>query len=693
MTKRFIKFLAGNKILFVILFVAACLRFFGTNPGYNKYLSDEGMSYSAAVSMIKNGNLDPLRYDYPSVVPLTNYIFFKTLFIPLNWGRYYLTHLGEIFDGKVRIPIAKLEAQRILQVFIFGEREVNALFWGRYVTALFSLGNVLAVYLLAKKLFNKNIALISALLLAVNFKAVVNSHIGWPDTYNAFFLLLSLIFSYRIIENSLVKNYLLAGVFLGLSISTKYQIFAVLPLLVSHIYASRFDRKKLFSGKIILAGLSAVAVFILLNPYFWLYFEKSLDILSYVSKKYAMGRMKLITYPFYYFYHIDYGLPLFVSVILGLFLSLKKFGRQALFLLAEILPFFFVMVYFSIGGFYIRNFITITPILMIFAAVFISLLFDKLKNLRFLRYFISIILLGILAYVPLKNAFTNSYYYTKPWTYDVILNKSEKVLPEGSLVASHPFDPLPENVKRADFIRATAFSFAEFREEGADYALINMDWASGDFYGWMPEVFPKSLSYFQKPVDEMRDTFSGLAIEEMMSFVIASSYKPWQAPDAALFLVKTPYFKDVKFKNSNNIQLSSGDFQSQEINIKSNFVYKVSGYLKSDETVKKEKRSVFLRIDFFDSLSSFWGKGVYTSVSPRYYGDGWQKVGIMVIAPVNARYARISLQAYGGIINTYSLRDVALEESVYPYKLEGNYEEIDFDQYRDLLYPYSHGNF
>ncbi|PIR72978.1 MAG: hypothetical protein COV26_00980 [Candidatus Nealsonbacteria bacterium CG10_big_fil_rev_8_21_14_0_10_36_23] len=691
MIRRFIKFLTENKILFAILLVAACLRFVGTNPGYNKFLSDEGMSYSAAVSMIKNGNLDPLRYDYPTVVPLVNYIFFKILFVPLGWGRYYLTHLVQIFDGLVHIPIAKLEAQRILQVFIFGEREVNALFWGRYVTALFSLGNVLAVYLLAKKLFNKDIALISALLLAVNFKAVVNSHIGWPDTYNAFFLLLSLIFSYRIIENSSVKNYLLAGVFLGLSISTKYQVFAVLPLLVSHIYASWFDRKKLFSSKIILAGLSAAAVFILLNPYFWLYFEKSLDILSYVSKKYAMGRMKLITYPFYYFYHIDYGLPLFVSVILGLFLSLKKFGRQTLLLLAEILPFFFVMVYFSVGGFYIRNFITITPLLMVLGAVFISSLLGRLKNKPLFKYLSLLIIIGVV-FTPLKNSVINSYYYTKQWTYDEILNKSRKVLPEDSLVASHPFDPLPGNVKRADFVRATSYSLAEFREEGADYALINMDWASGDFYGWMPEVFPNSLKYFQKPVDEMRDTFSGLAIEEMMSFVVASSYKPWQAPDAALFLVKIPYFKDTKFVNPNNIQLSSGDFLSQEINIKSNFVYKVSGYLKSSESVKKEKRSVFLRIDFFDSSSFLGGNGAYSSVSPRYYRDGWQKVELLTLAPRNTSFARVSVQAYGGEPANYLVKNVMLEESVDSYILKDSYEKIDFGKYKDLLYPYSHGN-
>lgn len=685
MIKDIFKFISSNKFLVAILLIAACLRFVGTNPGYNKFLSDEGMSYSAAVSMIKNGNLDPLRYDYPSVVPLTNYIFFKTLFIPLSWGRYYLTHLGEIFDGIVHIPIAKLEAQRILQVFIFGEREVNALFWGRYVTALFSLGNVLAVYLLAKKLFNKNIALISALLLAVNFKAVVNSHIGWSDTYNAFFLLLSLIFSYRIIEDSSVKNYLLAGVFFGLSISTKYQIFAAFPLLVSHIYASWFDRKKLFSSKIILAGLSGVLIFILLNPYHWLYLERSLDILSYVSKKYAMGRMKLMTYPFYYFYHIDYGLPLFVSVILGLFLSLKKFGRQIFFLLAEVLPFFFVMVYFSVGGFYIRNFITVTPLLMVFGAVFINSLLGRLKNKSLFKYLSLLIIIGVV-FTPLKNSVINSYYYTKQWTYDEILNKSRKVLPEGSLVASHPFDPLPGNVKRADFVRATSYSFAEFREEGAGYALINMDWASGDFYGWMPEVFPKSLNYFRKPVDEMRDTFSGLTIEEMMSFVIASSYKPWQAPDAALFLVKVPYFRNVEYLKPNKIDLA------QQFLVEPNFVYQVSSFMSADKFVAKNKRSAFMQIDFYGKTLEGKEVKVGSSVSARYYGQGKQILEFTALAPLGAISAKITLGAYLDDLESYFLTGLMVRESKGKYESNENYQKIDFEQYRDLLYPYSHGN-
>jgi len=162
-----------NKILTVILLLAAILRFAGANPGYNQFHADEGISYSAAVSMIKNGNLDPLRYDYPALVPDINYIFFQTIFIPLNWAKYYLTHIPEIIDGIVHLPIAPLEEKKLFQTYVLGERNINALHWGRYVTAFFSLANVFLLYLLTKKLLNnKTIALIAALLLTFNYKHV-----------------------------------------------------------------------------------------------------------------------------------------------------------------------------------------------------------------------------------------------------------------------------------------------------------------------------------------------------------------------------------------------------------------------------------------------------------------------------------------------------------------------------------------
>src|SRR3989344_840062 len=107
-----------NKIILIlILILASYLRFGGAKPGFPPYHSDEGISYSAATSMIKNGNLDPLRYDYPSLVPDINYIFFRLIFIPLNWTKYYISHIPEILDGIVHIPIAPLEEKKLFQTY------------------------------------------------------------------------------------------------------------------------------------------------------------------------------------------------------------------------------------------------------------------------------------------------------------------------------------------------------------------------------------------------------------------------------------------------------------------------------------------------------------------------------------------------------------------------------------------------
>lgn len=699
MITRFTNFLTKEKLLIIVLIVATTLRFVGTNPGFNRFHSDEGITYSAAVSMIKNSNLDPLRYDYPSLVPLTNYIFFRTIFIPISWTKYYISNTSLILDGLIHIPIAKLERDKVFQTFVLGDREINALFWGRYVTALISLGNVLATYFLAKKLFNKNVAIIAALLLAINFKAVVNSHIGLPDTYNAFFLLLSLIASYKLIDNPSSKNYILAGIFLGLSFSTKYQIFALFPLLFSHIYIVYIKKEKLISLKIISAGLTSLVVFVLLNPYFFMNIEESIEIVTYVSKKYSMGRKNLLIYPISYFYHIDYGPALFISVVAGIYFTLKKFSKQAIFLLAEVMPFFYILIYYSSGGFYIRNFVTITPILMIFAAVFVNYIFNRL------RYFsksiiVPILLLVCLIFVPTKNSLINVYYNTKPWTYENIKTKYADIFLKNSVVASHPFDPLPDNIKRTDFSRSISYSLAEFREDKADYALINMDWAGNDFYSWMLERFPKSLSYFNKPINKINNIFTAISTEEMMDYVVADSYKPWQASDAALFLVKIPYFRGVDFTNlGDEVKLNNDDnylnqarVVSDEIEIQPNYVYKITGLIKSRDLIELEKRNVFIRIDFFAKQSLADDKGMQVSVSPRYYGEGWQKIELITHAPKNAKFARVSLQACDGEIGQYIIKDLVIKKSDIEYEVENNYKKIGFDQYKDLLYPYSHGN-
>ena len=82
-------------LLIVILIVAAILRFVGTNPGYHQFHTDEGTIYGTAVSFVKNRNFVPLRYEYPQLAAFINFGFFKFIFIPLGWLKFFYSKYRE----------------------------------------------------------------------------------------------------------------------------------------------------------------------------------------------------------------------------------------------------------------------------------------------------------------------------------------------------------------------------------------------------------------------------------------------------------------------------------------------------------------------------------------------------------------------------------------------------------------------
>ena len=108
--------------------------------------------------------------------------------------------------------------------------------------------------------------------------------------------------------------------------------------------------------------------------------------------------------------------------------------------------------------------------------------------------------------------------------------------------------------------------------------------------------------------------------------------------------------------------------------------------------VEKNKRNVFLRIDFFTRQHSAEDKGMQVSVSPRYYGEGWQKIELTTRAPQNAKFASVSVQSNDGEIGSYMIKDIVIMKSDLEYETKNDYKKVEFDQYKDLLYPYSHGN-
>ena len=171
------KLLRKNIILIVILIIAILLRFLAVKPGFNQYHGDETAIWGAALHMVKNSTYDPSRYDYPATTMIINAFAFKTFFIPVSWFKYYVLNFSKVIDGTLNLIPTKLEVNRLFDLYIAGERGVNAIFWARYVTAFFGIGTIFLTYLLSKKMFGKTVGLIAALFLTFNYRNVMNSHL------------------------------------------------------------------------------------------------------------------------------------------------------------------------------------------------------------------------------------------------------------------------------------------------------------------------------------------------------------------------------------------------------------------------------------------------------------------------------------------------------------------------------------
>ena len=106
----------------------------------------------------------------------------------------------------------------------------------RIVVALFGTLMILAVYLVARKLYGGKIAIISSLFITVIPIAVRNSHYATWDIPGSCLATVALLFIIYFAKNGTWKYGLLAGVFIGLSTATYYSNgLLILPLLVASI--------------------------------------------------------------------------------------------------------------------------------------------------------------------------------------------------------------------------------------------------------------------------------------------------------------------------------------------------------------------------------------------------------------------------------------------------------------------------
>ena len=343
--------------LILILLVGFALRLWGISFGLpNEHCRpDESTLVHKALS-IGSGDLNPHFFNYPSL-----HFYFLALLYSIYFG---VGWAGGVFAGLE-------DFQR--QYFI----DPSALFLiGRCFSALLGTSSVFLTYLIGRHLAGKRAGLLSAGFLSLAFLHVRDSHFLTVDIPATFHLLLAYVFILRYLDAPARRDLFLSGVFLGLSVSTKYSLalFAI-SVAVAAVFGQnpRSFRNLVWKDLITVMAITCLA-FMAGSPFTLLDFKTFWRDLSYERAHFALGHGLDLGRG--WIYHANFtlphslGWPLFAAALLGCIWLLSRHRLKDVVLLIGLI------VYYGVAGsgktVFMRYMLPLVPFLCVAAGTLLD---------------------------------------------------------------------------------------------------------------------------------------------------------------------------------------------------------------------------------------------------------------------------------------------------------------------------------
>jgi Dolichyl-phosphate-mannose-protein mannosyltransferase len=295
----------------------------------------------------------------------------------LGWNPHYFAN-----------PPAYTDLLHLLFAVWFGGRAGVAHAFATDPTAVFTVARASAallgtlavwlLYLAGARLFDRGVALLAAALEAVAFLPVFYAHLALNDVPTLAPLTLSLLGTAGVLRRGRTRDYLVAGVGLGLGCATKYTAgIVLLPLLAAaasqYLTAPPPVGRRVVAG-LALAGAAALAAFLLVDPYSVLdlhAFEQGLAHQSSLSGE-AQGKLGAPhgSGALYYLWSLTWGLG-WVPAVAALGGALTVWRReQRLGWVLVPAPLLYLAFMGSQGRYFGRWLLPIFPVLCLLAAFF-----------------------------------------------------------------------------------------------------------------------------------------------------------------------------------------------------------------------------------------------------------------------------------------------------------------------------------
>ncbi len=182
---------------------------------------------------------------------------------------YFANPPGFTYELYFLLALAYGNAAAVVHAFEHHPREVYAL--ARAGAAVLGVAAVWLLYATGARLFSRGVGLLAAAIEAVAFLPVFYSHLALNDVPTLAPLTLSLLGTAGVLRKGRARDYLLAGIGLGLACATKYTAGLVLVPLVAAGILRYLDGEEGAGGRALigfaLAASAALASFLIANPY------------------------------------------------------------------------------------------------------------------------------------------------------------------------------------------------------------------------------------------------------------------------------------------------------------------------------------------------------------------------------------------------------------------------------------------
>ena len=244
----------------------------------------------------------------------------------------------------------------------------------RLMVVLFAALGISFFYFISRKYFNEKSAFLAWAIILICPLTVQLSHTVEPHIFVVPFFLLSMYFCMKSLTSNIIKSYIYAAIFAGLTIGTQatsiYIVFPFFVSLISNYHNKRITFKDITHYLLIYILLSLLAFFFI-NPYYLINYK------GFISElRLGGGRTVFSDFRFWAPYQTSWFLVI-LFIFATIYYLFKKRTRYTNILLAAIIPGIFVYV---ITHYFMSYIYSIIPLLALLSAMMLIDLYNKLTG-------------------------------------------------------------------------------------------------------------------------------------------------------------------------------------------------------------------------------------------------------------------------------------------------------------------------